>query len=203
MRARLKVEMAAFRRRHGFTPTLAVVFVGRDAPSAVYLPQILRSCRNAGAVGRLVHLPAGETAAHLRREIELLNADPLVSGIIVQMPLPKRIPLSVVIDAIDPAKDIDGLHPRNFGLLALGYEGFLREHCTVTVCHSRTVALGAHTRAADIVVVAAGRPGLITGTMLKPGAVVVDVGINMVAEGMVGDVDMASASAGGSALSPP
>jgi len=243
MRARLKVEMAAFRRRHGFAPTLAIVFVGRDAPSAVYLQQILRSCRNAGAVGRLVHLPAGETAAHLRREIELLNADPLVSGIIVQMPLPKRIPLSVVIDAIDPAKDIDGLHPRNFGLLALGYEGFLpataqaaveilkrsglalegrhavvvgrsnvvgkpaallllREHCTVTVCHSRTVDLGAHTRAADIVVVAAGRPGLITGTMLKPGAVVVDVGINMVAGGIVGDVDMASASAVVSAISP-
>ena len=78
----------------------------------------------------------------------------------------------------------------------------LREHCTVTVCHSRTVDLGAHTRAADIVVVAAGRPGLITGTMLKPGAVVVDVGINMVAEGIVGDVDMASASAVVSAISP-
>lgn len=243
MRARLKVEMAAFRRRHGFAPTLAVVFVGRDAPSAVYLQQILRSCRNAGAVGRLVHLPAGETTTHLRREIELLNDDPLVSGIIVQMPLPKRIPLRGVIDSIDPAKDIDGLHPRNFGLLALGHEGFLpataqaaveilkrsgiplegrravvvgrsnvvgkpaallllREHCTVTVCHSRTVDLGAHTRDADIVVVAAGVPGLITGAMLKPGAVVVDVGINVVGGGIVGDVDFASAASVVSAISP-
>ena len=243
MRSRLKAEMAAFKRRHGFAPTLAVVFMGRDAPSAVYLQQILRSCRNAGAVGRLVHLPAGATAAELRREIELLNADPLVSGIIIQMPLPKRIPLRTVIDSIDPAKDIDGLHPRNAGLLTLGYEGFLpataqaaveilkrsgvtlvgrhavvigrsnvvgkpaallllREHCTVTVCHTRTVDLGAHTRAADIVVVAAGHPGLIDGAMLKPGAVVVDVGINVVADGIVGDVDFASASGVVSAISP-
>jgi methylenetetrahydrofolate dehydrogenase (NADP+)/methenyltetrahydrofolate cyclohydrolase len=148
-----------------------------------------------------------------------------------------------VVDAIDPAKDIDGLHPENAGLLAEGYDGFLpataqaavellkrsgidiegkhavvvgrsnvvgkpaallllREHATVTVCHSRTVDLASHTRSADIVIVAAGVPGLITGAMLKPGAAVVDVGINVVDDGIVGDVDFASALGVVSAISP-
>jgi methylenetetrahydrofolate dehydrogenase (NADP+)/methenyltetrahydrofolate cyclohydrolase len=151
--------------------------------------------------------------------------------------------LRAVIDAIDPAKDIDGLHPENAGLLAEGYDGFLpataqasveilkrsgipiegrhavvvgrsnvvgkpaallllREHATVTICHSRTVDLASHTRAADIVIVAAGVPGLITGKMLKPGAAVVDVGINVVGDGIVGDVDFASATHVVGAISP-
>jgi methylenetetrahydrofolate dehydrogenase (NADP+)/methenyltetrahydrofolate cyclohydrolase len=243
MRARVKVEIAALRRRHGAPPTLAVVVVGKDAPSAVYLAQILRSCRAAGALGRLVELRSGATTLQLRREIEALNADPTVSGIIVQMPLPKRIPLGAIIDAIDPAKDIDGLNPRNAGLMELGYEGFLpataqaavellkrsgiplegrhavvvgrsnvvgkpaallllRENCTVTICHSRTRDLAAQTKRADIVVVAAGRAGLISGPMLKRGAVVVDVGINVVPGGIVGDVDFASAAGIASAISP-
>jgi methylenetetrahydrofolate dehydrogenase (NADP+) / methenyltetrahydrofolate cyclohydrolase len=243
LRARVKTEIAAFRRRHGFTPTLAVLFVGRDAPSAVYLQQILRSCRNVGAVGRTVQLPAAVTAAQVRHEIELLNADPLVSGIIVQMPLPRRIPLRAVIDTIDPSKDIDGLHPFNAGLMTLGYEGFLpataqaaveilkrsgytlegrhavvvgrsnvvgkpaallllREHCTVTICHTRTRDLARRTRQADVLVVAAGRPGLISGAMIKRGALVVDVGINVVPEGLVGDVDFAGARAVAAAITP-
>lgn len=243
IRDELGREINAFRERHGFAPTLTVVFVGRDAPSAVYLEQILRACRGVGAVGRTVALAEGATAIHLRREIERLNADPLVSGIIVQMPLPARIPLRTVIDTIDPAKDVDGLHPFNVGLLALGHEGFLpataqaaveilkqsgyaleglratvvgrsnvvgkpaallllREHCTVTVCHSRTRDLAAHTRQADVVVVAAGRPGLVTGAMLKPGALVVDVGINVTPAGIVGDVDAASARRVVAALTP-
>ena len=243
IRTQVKLEIVALRRRFGAAPTLAVVFVGRDAPSAVYLQQILRSCRAAGAIGRLVHLPAGATTTLLRTEIEALNADPTVSGIIVQMPLPKRIPLGAVIDAIAPAKDIDGLNPRNAGLMELGYEGFLpataqaavellkrsgiplagrhavvvgrsnvvgkpaallllREDCTVTVCHSRTRDLAAHTKRADIVIAAAGRPGLIRGPMLKRGAVVIDVGINVVPGGIVGDVDFASAAPIVSAISP-
>ena len=156
---------------------------------------------------------------------------------------PPRIPLQAVIDALDPARDIDGIHPLNAGLLALGYEGFLpatahaavellkrsgipiegrravvvgrsnvvgkpaallllREHATVTICHSRTPDLAAETRTADIVLVAAGRPGLVTGAMLKPGAVVVDIGINVVEGRIVGDVDLESASAVVSAISP-
>ena len=243
IRANLRDEMAAFTATNGRAPTLVVVFVGADAPSAVYLQQILKSCENVGAAGRVVQLPAGCAADELRREIERLNDDPSVDGIIVQMPLPPDIPLRAVIDAIDPAKDIDGLHPENAGLLAEGYDGFLpataqasveilkrsgiaiegrhavvvgrsnvvgkpaallllREHATVTICHSRTVDLGSHTRTADIVIVAAGVPGLITGAMLKPGAAVVDVGINVVDDGIVGDVDFASASQVVGAISP-
>jgi methylenetetrahydrofolate dehydrogenase (NADP+)/methenyltetrahydrofolate cyclohydrolase len=243
IRARLREEMADFTEANGRAPALVVVFVGRDAPSAVYLQQILKSCENVGAVGRVAQLAEGCSAEELRRQIEALNADSTVDGIIVQMPLPAGIPLRAVIDAIDPAKDIDGLHPENAGLLAEGYDGFLpataqasveilkrsgiaiegrhavvvgrsnvvgkpaallllREHATVTVCHSRTVDLASHTRAADIVIVAAGVPGLITGEMLKPGAAVVDVGINVVGDGIVGDVDFASAKLVVGAISP-
>ncbi len=243
IRATVASDVAALRGRRGHAPTLAVVLVGQDAPSAVYLHQILRSCAKVGIDGRLVEIPGRASATAVRREIERLNADPAVAGIIVQMPLPKRIPLSAVIDTLDPAKDIDGLHPRNAGLLTQGYEGFLpttahaavellkrsgiplagrravvvgrsnvvgkpaallllRENATVTVCHSRTVDLAHHTRDAEIVIVAAGAPGLITGEMLSPGAVVVDVGINVVGDKLVGDVDFESASRVASAITP-
>ena len=125
IRARLRDEMADFTEANGRAPTLAVVFVGRDAPSAVYLQQILKSCENVGAVGRVAQLAEGCSTEELRRQIESLNVDTTVDGIIVQMPLPAGIPLRAVIDAIDPAKDIDGLHPENAGLLAEGYDGFL------------------------------------------------------------------------------
>jgi methylenetetrahydrofolate dehydrogenase (NADP+) / methenyltetrahydrofolate cyclohydrolase len=243
IRARLKSDVAGFKRRHGFAPTLAIVVVGRDAPSAVYLEQIIRSCRNLGISGRLVELPARSKPDELRREIEQLNDDPLVSGIIVQMPLPKRLPLRTVLDTLDPRKDVDGIHPYNAGLMLLGYEGFipataratveilkrsgyrlegleavvigrsnvvgkpaaqllLREHCTVTVCHRRTRDLAREVKRADLVVVAAGHPGLVTGAMLKRGALVVDVGINVVREGIVGDVDFVSARGVAAAITP-
>jgi methylenetetrahydrofolate dehydrogenase (NADP+)/methenyltetrahydrofolate cyclohydrolase len=243
IRASVKADVDAFRRRHGFAPALAVVIVGRDAPSIVYLQQILKSCRNVGIGGELVEIPGKVSAAALRQRIEELNVDPLVTGIIVQMPLPKRIPLSTVTDTIDPDKDIDGLNLRNAGLMMLGYEGFLpttaqaaveilkrsgiriegrravvvgrsnvvgkpaailllRENATVTICHSRTVDLAGVLRTADIVVVAVGRPGLVTGSMLKRGAVVVDVGINVVDGRIVGDVDFESARSVVSAITP-
>jgi methylenetetrahydrofolate dehydrogenase (NADP+)/methenyltetrahydrofolate cyclohydrolase len=243
IRASVKDDVEAFKRRYGYTPSLSVVIVGRDAPSMVYLEQILRSCRNVGITGHLVEITGRVSAAALKRRIQELNEDPHVSGIIVQMPLPKRIPLSVVIDTLDPAKDIDGLDPRNFGLLAMGYEGFvpttaqaaveilkrsdipiegqravvigrsnvvgkpaalllLREHATVTICHSRTRDLRAIVRSADIVVVAAGKPKLISGDMLRDGAVVVDVGINVVDGKIVGDVDQDSAREVVSAITP-
>lgn len=243
IKATVKEEVAAFRRRIGYAPGLAVVIVGRDAPSMVYLEQILRSCRNVGIAGHLVEIPGRASAAALRARIEELNDDPLVSGIIVQMPLPKRIPLSTVLDVLDPAKDIDGLHPLNAGLLTLGYEGFLpttahaaveilkrsgiviagkravvigrsnvvgkpasilllREHATVTVCHSRTRDLASVVKQAEIVLVAAGKPGLVDGSMLKRNAVVVDIGINVVGDRIVGDVDFESARQVASAITP-
>ena len=248
MRAGLAVDFAAFKDRWGHTPTLAVVLVGADAPSAVYLQQILRTCEKVGAHGRLVELGSDVTPDALCNEIENLNADPSVAGIIVQMPLPAHIPLRTVIDSIDPAKDIDGIHPRNAGLLSLGYDGFLpataqasveilkrsgieiagkrvvvigrsnvvgkpaalllmREHGTVTVLHSKTRDLAHHTRDAEVLIVAAGKPGLVTGEMLSPGVVVVDVGINVVPDGtgavrLVGDVDFESAKDVVAAITP-
>jgi methylenetetrahydrofolate dehydrogenase (NADP+)/methenyltetrahydrofolate cyclohydrolase len=248
IRASLTEDLARFEQRWGYTPTLAIVQVGADAPSAVYLQQILRTCAKVGVGGRLAEMGADVTPDCLCTQIERFNADPTVAGIIVQMPLPPHIPLRTVIDSIDPAKDIDGIHPRNAGLLALGYEGFLpataqaaveilkrsgieiagkrvvvvgrsnvvgkpaallliREHGTVTVLHSKTRDLAHHTRDAEILIVATGKPGLITGDMLSPGVVVVDVGINVVPDGqggerLVGDVDFESAKDVVAAITP-
>jgi methylenetetrahydrofolate dehydrogenase (NADP+)/methenyltetrahydrofolate cyclohydrolase len=243
VRAAVAADLVAFREAHGFVPALAVVIVGRDAPSTVYLHKILDGCRTVGIVDRLIELPENASPARVAAAVAALNADPAVAGIIVQMPLPSTIPLRTVIDVLDPAKDIDGIHPLNAGLLALGYEGFLpatahaaveilkrsgiplegrravvvgrsnvvgkpaallllREHATVTICHSRTVDLARQVRDAEIVIVAAGRPGLITGEMLRPGAVVVDVGINVREGRIVGDVDAASAAPVVSAIAP-
>jgi methylenetetrahydrofolate dehydrogenase (NADP+)/methenyltetrahydrofolate cyclohydrolase len=236
-------DVEAYRGRNGRAPGLAVVICGRDAPSMVYLHQILRSCDKAGIDGRLLEIEGDATEGLVTDAVRSLNADPSVAGIIVQMPLPPTIRLRAVVDAIDPAKDIDGIHPLNAGLLRLGYDGFLpatahaaveilrrsaieiegrravvigrsavvgmpaafllvRENATVTVCHSRTRDLARHVGDAEILVVAAGHPGLVTGDMLLPGAVVVDVGINVVGGRLVGDVDFESARAVASAITP-
>jgi len=243
IRAAVAEDVASFTRSRGRPPGLAVVIIGRDAPSTVYLEQILRGCEKVGIAGRFVELEGEATESSVAATIRGLNDDPTIDGVIVQMPLPPTIRLRSVVDAIDPAKDIDGIHPLNAGLLRLGYDGFLpatahaaveilrrsgieiagrdavvigrsavvgmpaaflllREDATVTVCHRRTRDLAAHVRRADIVVVAAGRPGLITGAMLKPRAVVVDVGINVVDGRLVGDVDFASARQVAAALTP-
>jgi len=125
IRAGVKDAVVAYERHNGYRPTLAVVIVGKDAPSAVYLQQILRSCRNVGVQGRMVEVSGRSSNAHLRAVIEDLNDDPLINGVIVQMPLPRHLDLWTVLDSLDPAKDIDGIHPINAGLLALGYDGFL------------------------------------------------------------------------------
>jgi len=236
-------DVAAYTGRHGRAPVLAVVICGRDAPSMVYLHQILRSCEKVGIEGRLVEVDGAESEARLVEAIRALNADPAVNGIIVQMPLPPTVRLRPIVDAIDPAKDIDGIHPLNAGLLRLGYDGFLpatahaaveilrrsgveiegkratvvgrsavvgmpaafllvRENATVTVCHSRTRDLARHVKDAEILVVAAGHPGLIRGDMLRRGVVIVDVGINVVDGTLVGDVDFESALPVASAITP-
>ena len=243
IRVAVTEDVEAFRERTGHAPGLAIVIVGRDAPSTVYLQQIMRSCEAVGIDRWLVELEGEATERRVTEVIAALNADPLVHGIIVQMPLPPSIRLRAVIDAIDPAKDIDGIHPLNAGLLRLGYDGFLpatahaaveilrrsgieiegrravvvgrstvvgmptafllvRENATVTVCHSRTRDLKHHVKDAEILVVAAGQPGLITGEMLRRGAVVVDVGINVVDDKLVGDVNFESARRVASAITP-
>ena len=243
IREQVAADVVAFSAEFGYVPALSVVVVGKDAPSAVYLHKILDGCRLVGIEDRLVELPADATEHEIGDALRTLQADPHVAGIITQMPLPKGIPLSAVIDVLDPIRDIDGIHPLNAGLLALGYEGFLpatahasveilkqsgielagkhavvlgrsnvvgkpaallllRENATVTVCHSKTTDLPSILRTADIVVVAIGRAGFVTGDMLKPGAVVVDVGINVVDGKLVGDVDFASASTVAAAITP-
>jgi len=246
IRARVASDVAEFAATHGRPPALAVVVCGRSAPSMVYLERILKACAAVGIDSRFVDVAGDDAvtqAAGLAAAVRELSADPKVSGIIVQMPLPAGISLRVVVDEIDPLKDIDGIHPLNAGLLRLGYEGFVpatahaalemlersgatipgseavvigrspvvgmpvafmlaKASATVTVCHSRTRDLADHTRRADIVVVAAGRPGLVTGAMLKPGAVVIDVGINVVDGKLVGDVDFESAREVAAAITP-
>ena len=243
IRAAVAEDVVSFTAQQGRPPGLAVVIIGRDAPSTVYLEQILRGCAKVGIDARFVELKGEATEASAVEVIRTANADPTVDGVIVQMPLPPTIRLRAVIDAIDPDKDIDGIHPLNAGLLRLGYDGFLpatahaaveilrrtgieiagqdalvigrsavvgmpvafllvKEDATVTVSHRRTRDLPGHVRRADIVVVAAGHPGLVTGAMLKPGAVVVDVGINVVDGNIRGDVDFESARQVASAITP-
>ena len=243
IREQVAVDVAAFRAEFGYAPALAVVVVGKDAPSAVYLHKILDGCRLVGIEDRLVELPADAGEADIAAALRALQADARVAGIITQMPLPPGVPLRAVIDVLDPQRDIDGIHPLNAGLLSLGYDGFLpatahaaveiltqsgielsgkhavvigrsnvvgkpaallllRENATVTVCHSRTADLAEVVRTGDIVVVAIGRAGFVTGSMLKPGAIVVDVGINVVEGRLVGDVDFESASRVASAITP-
>ena len=243
IRAGVKRRAAAFRRRYGYSPTLAAVIVGHELASSVYVQQIVRTSEVVGIPSRVIELPRATTADELRATIEALNVDREVAGIIVQQPLPRHIPLSTVTDTIVPAKDIDGIHPLNTGLMTLGYEGFLpacaeaaveipkfygydlagkravvigrsnvvgkpvqlllvREHCTVTVCHRRTRNLEAEIKRAEVVVTAAGSSGLVTGEMLAPGALVIDVGINVVRGSIVGDVEFDSASQVAEAITP-
>ena len=246
IRERVAADVATYTQEQGHAPGLAVVVCGRSAPSMVYLQRILKACADVGIEGSLIDVEGDDAMAQeagLAAALEQLNEDPKVAGIIVQMPLPPGVRLKTVVDAIDPMKDIDGIHPLNAGLLRLGYEGFVpatahaglemihrpgcevkgadavvigrspvvgmplafmltKEDATVTVCHSKTRDLAAKVRQADIVVVAAGQPGLVTGAMLKPGAVVIDVGINVVDGRIVGDVDFPSAEQVAGAITP-
>ncbi len=248
LRARVARQVAAFKARTGRVPGLTVVLVGEDPASQVYVRNKGLLTREAGMRSDEIRLPASTGQDALLERIARLNADPDVDGILVQLPLPKPLDANAVIAAIDPGKDVDGLHPLNAGKLALGLEGFvpctplgclmllrryagdlagldavvigrsnlvgrpmasllIRESCTVTVAHSKTRDLPAVCRRADILVAAVGRPGMVRGDWIKPGAAVIDVGINRVpAEGgktrLVGDVDFAAATAVAGAITP-
>ncbi len=241
LRAEVATGVAAFVATHGRAPGLTVVLVGDDPASAVYVGSKGKATREAGMVSGEYRLPATTAEADLLALIAQLNADPAVDGILVQMPLPKHIDSDRVIASIDPAKDVDGLHPVNTGLLVSGRDGLvpctpsgcmllIREavgniagaeavvigrsilvgkpmaalltnaSATVTLAHSRTRDLAGHVARADIVVAAVGIPGMVQGDWIKPGACVIDVGINRVAlpdgkSRLVGDVDFAAASA--------
>jgi methylenetetrahydrofolate dehydrogenase (NADP+)/methenyltetrahydrofolate cyclohydrolase len=243
LRARIATGVTAFAAAAGRAPGLAVVLVGEDPASNVYVRSKGKATREAGMVSVEHRLPADVGAEALLALVADLNADPTIDGILVQLPLPKHIDEQAVIAAIDPDKDVDGFHPINAGRLATGSAGFvpctplgcvmllksvvpnlsgmeavvvgrsnivgkpmaqllLRESCTVTVVHSRTRDVRAHVGAADIVVAAVGIPEMIKGDWLKPGATVIDVGINRTEAGLVGDVDFASAVTLAGAITP-
>ncbi|HXG80362.1 MAG TPA: bifunctional methylenetetrahydrofolate dehydrogenase/methenyltetrahydrofolate cyclohydrolase FolD [Sphingomicrobium sp.] len=243
LRAEVAVEVGRFQAVRGRAPGLAVVLVGEDPASAVYVRNKGKATVEAGMLSFEHRLPADTSENALLDLVERLNADPSVDGILVQLPLPDHIDASKVLLAIDPDKDVDGFHPVNAGRLAVGLDGFvpctplgclkliraelgdlkgkdavvigrsnivgkpmalllLGEHCTVTIAHSRTRDLADVVRRADIVVAAVGRPQMVQGDWLKPGATVIDVGINRVDGKLVGDVDFASASQVAGAITP-
>ncbi|MFW2828870.1 bifunctional methylenetetrahydrofolate dehydrogenase/methenyltetrahydrofolate cyclohydrolase FolD [Sphingomonas sp. ID0503] len=249
VRARVAEGVAAFRAKAARAPGLAVVLVGEDPASAVYVRSKGKATREAGMESFAHRLPAEASQDDLIALVERLNTDGAVDGILVQLPLPKQIDERAVIAAIAPDKDVDGFHPENAGRLASGLDGFvpctplgclmmlkdrlgdlsgldavvigrsnivgkpmaqllLGESCTVTIAHSRTRNLPAVIGRADIIVAAVGRPQMIKGDWIKPGATVIDVGINRVPaeeEGktrLVGDVDFAGALPHVAAITP-
>ncbi len=234
---RVRAEVArrtSVLRERGVTPGLAVILVGDDPASAVYVRHKVKDCEGAGMRSVLERYPATMGEADLLARVRALNADPGVHGVLVQMPLPRHIDPQKVIAALSPAKDVDGFHVQNAGALMVGRPGFractpygcmkliestrqpvrgmhavvigrsntvgkpmalmlLQANATVTVCHSATSDLAAHTRAADIVVAAVGRRNTLRAEMVKPGAIVIDVGMNRDDAGkLCGDVDFAA-----------
>ena len=251
-RAQIAAGVAALKAEKGVTPGLAVILVGDNPASVSYVTAKEKACTDAGMHSREIRLPASVAEADLLAEIARLNADPVIHGILVQLPLPKGFDEKKVIDAIAPEKDVDGFTPVNVGRMLIGEDCFLpctphgiiklievtgmnlagkhavvigrsnivgkpvaallsrkSVNATVTLCHTGTPDVGAFTRQADVVVVAAGRPNTLTGDMLKPGAVVIDVGVNRVPDAtkpkgyrLCGDADFASCAAVASAITP-
>ncbi len=241
-------RVAALRAERGITPGLAVVLVGDDPASVVYVRNKKKQTAEAGMASFEHKLPATASEAQLLALVANLNADPAVHGILVQLPLPKHIRADAVLRAIDPNKDVDGFHPMNVGRLSIGEpcltpctptgcillaksvvpalagleavvvgrsnivgkpvaQLLLREDCTVTIAHSRTRDLAAVVRRADLVVAAVGKPEMIRGDWIKPGAIVIDVGINRVPAGegktrLVGDVAYEEAASVARAITP-
>jgi len=243
IRAELAQELFNFKREYGITPQLAIVQMGDDPAATAYVKRIERAFAAAEMVCILHQLPAGTSEADFRDTIVELNQDARVHGVIVQMPLPPHLNQEMVTSRLSPLKDVDGIHPHNAGLLALGRPAFvpatplgglellkrsgieikgreavivgrsnivgkpmffllLQEHATVTVCHSRTRNLPEVTRRADILVAAIGKARMITADMVKPGAVVLDFGINVVEGKVVGDVDFEAVKGVAGAITP-
>ena len=249
IREKVARRVALLKAGHGVTPGLAVVQVGDDPASLVYTRNKTKQAVEAEMASFKFDLAADTTQEDLLRKISELNEDPRVNGILVQLPLPDRIEEHAVINAVDPAKDVDGFHTINTGLLATGQDALapctplgclmmlrdvlgdlegrkalvlgrsnivgkpmamllIRENCTVTVAHSRTRDLPAEVRQADVLVAAAGRPRMVKGDWIKPGAAVIDVGINRAPTGedgktrLVGDVDFDEAVTVAGAITP-
>jgi methylenetetrahydrofolate dehydrogenase (NADP+)/methenyltetrahydrofolate cyclohydrolase len=184
-------------RARGITPGLAVILVGADPASQAYVRSKDRMCRSLGMHSLKHELPAHTSQADLITLVHQLNADPSIHGILVQSPPPAHIDERAVVEAVDPRKDVDGFHPVNVAKVALGLmQKGLGGDATVTVAHSRTRDIAAVCRTADILIAAIGKPRFVTADFIKPGAVVIDVGINRIEDPtapkgsrLVGDVD--------------
>ena len=252
IRGELADQVATFTQQYSVVPRLAAVLVGDDPASEVYVRSKRRACEKLGMESELHRLPADTAEDQLLSLISQLNVDEKVSGILVQMPLPKQISEQRILDSVAPHKDVDCFHPENVGLLFQGRPRFMpctphgvqqclhrcdvdisgkhvvvigrseivgkplaillaqrsspfgptAANATVTLCHSRTNDLPAITKTADILVAAIGKPKFVTADMIKPDAVVVDVGVNRTDEGLVGDVDFEAALEVASAITP-
>ena len=229
LRAKIAERVLAMKKR-GVTPGLAVILVGNDPASEIYVRNKGKGCEETGMYSRTIRMPEDTSQEALEDAIRELNEDPAIHGILVQLPLPGHLDEQRALAVIRPEKDVDGFHLINAGHMLTGTEGvvactprgalymikstgmdlsgkeavvigrsnivgkpmamlLLRENCTVTMCHSRTRNLAEHTRRADILVAAVGEAGFVTADMVKPGAVVIDVGINRVDGKVCGDVD--------------
>ena len=250
LRQSLAIEVKQLQDERGITPGLTVILVGEDPASQVYVRNKVRQTQEVGMISNEIRMPADTSQDALLAELDKLNNDPAVHGILVQLPLPKHIDETLIIDTIVPEKDVDGFHPMNSGRLANGDDAalvpctpqgcvilakkhlgdnlsgkhaviigrsnivgkpvallLLQENCTVTIAHSRTQDLQALCATADILVAAVGRPEMVKGDWIKPGATVIDVGINRIAteDGkgrLVGDVDFADAEPVAGAITP-
>lgn len=229
LRKEIASRVSALKAR-GLTPGLAVILVGNDPASEIYVRNKGNGCTEVGMYSHTINMPAETTQEELESAIDALNNDPAIHGILVQLPLPKHLDENAALAKILPEKDVDGFHLINAGHMLTGTEGvvactprgalhmikstgvnlsgkeavvigrsnivgkpmamlLLKENCTVTICHSRTQNLAEHTRRADILVAAVGKAGFVTADMVKPGAIVIDVGINRVDGKVKGDVD--------------
>ncbi len=246
IKAAVKLKVVELEQKYQVTPGLAVIIVGENAASKVYVANKHRACEELGIYSEVIEMKATTTKEELLAQIDALNSNEQIHGILVQLPLPEQIQSSEaeILERIAPKKDVDGFHPVNAGRLATGQEQLvpctpmgcirmlelagieiagkhavvigrsnivgkpmmhllLARHATVTICHSRTKNLAEITRQADILVVAIGRPNFVTADMVKPGAAVIDVGINRIApKKLTGDVDFSAVEAVAGAITP-
>ena len=246
IKAAAKLKVTELEQKYQVTPGLAVIIVGENAASKVYVANKHRACEELGIYSEVIEMKATTTKEELLAQIDALNSNEKIHGILVQLPLPEQIQAAEaeILERIDPKKDVDGFHPVNAGRLATGQEQLvpctpmgcirmlelagieiagkhavvigrsnivgkpmmhllLARHATVTICHSRTTNLAEITRQADILVVAIGKPNFVTADMVKPGATVIDVGINRIApKKLTGDVDFSAVETVAGAITP-
>ena len=243
LRLKLKDEVIELKKKYNEVPGLTVILIGEFAPSQIYVRNKERSAKEVGLNSDVIRYPNDVDEKTILKKIKDLNEDSSVSGILVQLPLPKHIDKKKVIESISPSKDVDGFHPVNVGNLSSGYESsipctplgcylllkkiepnlsgkkaviigrsnlngkpmaqlLLKENCTVTITHSKTKNLKSECLLADIIIAAVGIPELVKGDWVKKDSIIIDVGINKIEKGLVGDVDFEQVSKKAKALTP-